>query len=226
MEVKLLNHTPDPVKTVALAARLCYSDKKATELSQNMTSEQIDKLVKKLREMGHESPVEHVSFTFAIQGVSRTLSHQLVRHRIASYSQKSQRYVSETTFEYVIPPSIAGDERALEEYNQLMEQIRQTYKSLAEKVHREDARYILPNACETNLVATFNARSLYNFFKLRCCSRAQWEIRELAKKMLAEVRSAAGILFENAGAQCDIDGTCPEGDMSCGRYKKLLKQES
>lgn len=221
LKVTLINHTPEPEKMVAAAARLCYSSRGATEIRDDLTPEKVDKFLGRLTQMGHFSPTEHVSFTFAIEGISRALSHQLVRHRLASYSQKSQRYVKESNFAYIVPPSIRDNPKALRTYEGAMEQIRAAYQQLVRVVPKEDARYVLPNACETKLVATFNCRSLHNFFSLRCCQRAQWEIRELAEKMLAEVRKVAPRLFALAGPSCDVEGVCYEGDMSCGRAPVL-----
>jgi thymidylate synthase (FAD) len=221
LKVSLINYTPEPERTVAAAARLCYSTAGATELWENFTPEKVDKFLDRLVEMGHLSPTEHVSFTFAIEGVSRSLSHQLVRHRIASYSQKSQRYVREDGFQFIVPPSIRENPRAREIYEETMRLLGENYQLLADIVPKEDARYILPNACETKLVATFNCRSLFNFFRLRCCVRAQWEIRQLATKMLAEVRTVAPRLFSWAGPTCEVEGVCYEGAMSCGKAPLL-----
>lgn len=224
MKVSLIAHTPDPERVVAAAARLCYSPVGATEVLEGLTDEQTARFLDKLAEAGHESPTEHASFTFAIEGVSRALSHQLVRHRIASYSQKSQRYVREDEFEYVTPPSIAAVPEAQELFRRTMAELRRAYSRLAELVPREDARYVLPNACETSLVVTMNARSLKNFFELRCCTRAQWEIRQLAEAMLAEVRRVAPNLFRLAGPTCETRGYCREGRMTCGRLAKAKRQ--
>lgn len=201
MEVKLLRHTPEPEKTVAMSARLCYSPIGAAQLEEKMSDEQAAKLVRKLVEMGHFSTLEHVTFTFAIEGVSRVLTHQLVRHRIASYSQQSQRYVKEHDFETIVPPTIAARPEAKEKFEKLMADIQALYNEFTDEfnIPAEDARYVLPNAAETKIVATFNVRSLMNFFSLRCCNRAQWEIRQLAEKMLAECKKVAPVLFENAG---------------------------
>ncbi len=177
------------------------------------------KLIARLMEMGHLSPIEHASFTFGVEGVSRALTHQLVRHRLASYSQKSQRYVDESNFGYVIPPGIRDNPRARQEYLAVMEQIRRGYALLAATAEKEDARYLLPNACQTSIIVTMNCRSLLNFFERRCCARAQWEIQKLAWKMLALVKEQAPTIFARAGARCDMDGTCPEGAMSCGRWQ-------
>jgi len=218
MRVSLINYTPNPEMLVAAAARLCYSPVGAEKILDDFTSEDAKLFLQKLVKMGHFSPLEHVSFTFAIEGVSRVLSHQLVRHRIgASYSQKSQRYVKEKQFEYVVPPSIQKTPEVEKIFREKMADIQQAYNQLLQYVPGEDARYILPNATETKLVVTFNVRSLYHFFQLRCCMRAQWEIRSLAELMLSEVRKVAPLLFAKAGPKCITDGICLEGDMSCGR---------
>ncbi|MGI6365833.1 MAG: FAD-dependent thymidylate synthase [Bacillota bacterium] len=220
MKVELLNWTPEPENTVAAAARLCYSDAEIAQLTERMQGGKARDLVKRLVEMGHLSPLEHVSFTFGIEGVSRALTHQLVRHRIASYSQRSQRYVLEGNFDYVVPPSIQKNPQAAERYRAIMDELRRGYAQLAALVEREDARYILPNACHTSIIVTMNCRSLLNFFEHRCCQRAQWEIRTLAWSMLRLVREKAPTIFARAGARCDMDGTCPEGPKSCGRWQR------
>ena len=225
LDCKLINHSFNPENIVAMSAKLCYSDKTINQLLNEMPEVNSTKnFIKKLKEMGHLSPFEHITFTFAIEGISRTLSHQLVRHRIASYSQQSQRYVSEHDFEYILPPSIAENDGAKAKFENLMHTIRQTYDELvAMDVPKEDARYVLANATETKIIATFNARSLLNFFSLRCCNRAQWEIRQMAYLMLAEVKKVAPLLFKNAGATCVRTGRCPEGAMTCGKFKEMLK---
>lgn len=216
--VILLAHTPDPERLIAAAARLCYSPSSAEQLMERLTPEKIDDLLQKLVEMGHESPIEHISFSFAIEGVSRSLSHQLVRHRIASYSQQSQRYVKAKQFAYIMPPQIAANEEARQLFEEQMRAAQSAYDRLIELgLEREDARYLLPNACETKLVMTMNARSLQNFFAKRCCMRAQWEIRALAEAMLALVRPIAPQIFAKAGPSCVREGVCHEGAMSCGR---------
>ncbi len=219
MHVQLLAWTDEPERTVSAAARLCYSSDSASELARKMTPEKQASFIEKLVDMGHQSPLEHASFTFAIEGVSRALSHQLVRHRIASYSQKSQRYVEESSFSYITPPSVAASPEARQIFAGQMEHIREAYRRLCEIVPKEDARYVLPNACETKLVATMNARSLLHFFQVRCCRRAQWEIRQLAELMLQEVRRVSPLLFKYAGPRCETEGICPEGELSCGRLK-------
>lgn len=223
MQVKLVRHTPEPERTVAMSARLCYSPIGAAQLEEKISDEHAAKLVRKLVSMGHFSTLEHVTFTFAIEGVSRVLTHQLVRHRIASYSQQSQRYVKEHDFETILPGTIAKNPEAKEKFTKLMVEIQYLYNEFTEMgIPAEDARYILPNAAETKIVCTFNARSLLNFFSLRCCTRAQWEIRMLANKMLEECKKVAPVIFENAGPTCISQGVCHEGEMSCGRLQAIL----
>ncbi|EEG76890.1 FAD-dependent thymidylate synthase [Dethiobacter alkaliphilus] len=224
MHVTLLAYTPDPEKTVAAAARLCYSPEGASTLLDGLTQEKAGRFLNKLVEMGHFSPIEHVSFTFAVEGVSRALSHQLVRHRIASYSQKSQRYVTEDAFAYIVPPSVKENSEAEALFHEQMENIRQAYEKLRAMVHQEDARYVLPNACETKVVFTMNARSLHNFFALRCCNRAQWEIRDLAEAVYREVKKVAPTLFGVSGPACVSEGTCPEGEMTCGEFAAVREK--
>ena len=247
MHVKLLRYTPEPDRTVAMSARLCYSPIGAAELETKMSDKEVAILVRRLGQMGHTSTFEHVSFTFAIEGVSRVLTHQLVRHRIASYSQQSQRYVKEHDFETILPPSLAARPECKKEFQDLCGKIQDLYnkwterhfqaflaageteKAAARKAEKkaiEDARFVLPNACDTKMVVTMNARSLLHFFQLRCCSRAQWEIRALAWEMLRQVKEVAPILFEKAGPTCESDRVCHEGKMSCGRLAKLLAQDA
>ncbi|MCI6086044.1 FAD-dependent thymidylate synthase [Selenomonas sp.] len=224
MKVKLLDYTPEPERVVAMAARLCYSAVGAEELSEKLSDEKVRAMVKKMVKLGHASTIEHVSFTFGVEGVSRVLTHQLVRHRIASYDQQSQRYVAAHGFQYITPPTIAANAEAKAKYDKLIADIRKTYDELtALGIPKEDARYVLANATETKILVTMNARSLLHFFNLRCCYRAQWEIRDLAYKMLAEVKKVAPTLFHNAGASCVNTGRCPEGDMTCGRFAEMMK---
>lgn len=233
MQVKLLNYTPNPEETVAAAARLCYSKDDIGDLLASTEHKDNAKFIDMLAEMRHESPFEHVTFTFGISGISRACSHQLVRHRIASYSQKSQRYVDECRFEYVTPPAIQNNDALKSIYQDTMcliesryDIIRQSLSSEyiesgmapkdAEKKANEDARMVLPNACTTSIIVTMNVRSLWNFFKHRCCNRAQWEIRDVANQMLAMCQTVAPNLFRYAGPTCAVTGKCPEGKMSCG----------
>lgn len=221
INVILLRHTKDPEIAVASAARLCYSKADIPDLMEKMDEEKSNKLLKKLIDLGHESPIEHVNFTFGIEGVSRALTHQLVRHRIASYSHQSQRYVKAEDFDYIVPPSIKKDKKSYEEYTKLMKNISDSYSKLLEIAPKEDARFILPNGAETKIIVTMNARSLKNFFKHRCCMRAQWEIQKLANKMLRLCKETSPILFNNMGPACITQKVCPEGDMSCGIWKNI-----
>ena len=224
VKVKLLDYTPEPERVVAMAARLCYSAVGAEELSERLSDDKVREMVEKMVSLGHASTIEHVSFTFGIEGVSRVLTHQLVRHRIASYDQQSQRYVAAHGFQYVTPHTIEENPAAKEKYDALLLKIRKTYDELMELgIPKEDARYVLANAAETKILVTMNARSLLHFFNLRCCNRAQWEIREMANLMLAEVQKVAPTLFKNAGATCVNTGRCPEGNMGCGKFNEMIK---
>lgn len=247
MNVELLQHTPEPEKIIAAAAKLCYSSSGIDGILDGLDEEKTEKFLKRLMSMGHESPIEHITFTFGIEGVSRSLLAQFTRHRIASYSVKSQRYVKEGQFEFITPPEIENIPEAkaaflkamdddVKAYNELADILFEKHyadmiaagmdegkaKNAAEKKAIEDARYVLPNACETKMIATLNARSLMNFFHHRCCERAQWEIRDLACRMLALAKEVAPTLFSKAGPRC-VNGPCPEGAMSCG--KMLEKRE-
>ena len=271
LKVKIIAHTPEPDKVVAQAGKLCYSAVGVDELTQKLTEEEIARYVNMLASIGHESPLEHVSFTFAIEGISRACTHQIVRHRIASYSQQSQRYVKLEQFEYIIPPAIESNPEAKRIFIETMERDQKAYDELvdllledilidkhaadygscireilkenpdvvpdrskvldlyaekflenyrkAEKQAIEDARYVFPNACETKIVITMNARSLLHFFNVRCCNRAQWEIREMATEMLKECKKIAPALFKKAGPDC-VYGKCGEGKMSCKHPRK------
>ena len=255
LKVSLIAHTPEPEKVVAAAAKLCYSSAGVDDLLAGLSPESSRRFVEKLASLGHESPTEHVSFTFAIEGVSRSLLAQITRHRIASYSVQSQRYVRLDEFEYVTPPAIEQDAEAAGAFRRAMESQGEEYRRIAallrdghirrltqqgmdeaqaarkaEKLAIEDARFVLPNACDTKMIVTMNARSLHNFFRHRCCARAQWEIRALADEMLRLVYPIAPALFASAGPGC-VRGACPEGAMSCGetaamrsKYETLKKE--
>lgn len=224
MLVQLLTHTPDPEQVVAAAARLCYSDASISQLLER-APEQAPKLLRKILDMGHLSVLEHASFTFGIEGISRACSHQLVRHRIASFSQQSQRYVShESPFEAVIPESVADRPELAARLARHLAATHELYRELlAAGIPAEDARFVLPNAAATKLVLTMNARELHHFFALRCCRRAQWEIRAMAKEMLRLAKHAAPLLFAEAGPGC-LRGACPEGAMTCGAAADVRKE--
>lgn len=246
MNVSLLAHTPDAEKTVATAAKLCYSSSDISSLHDGLTDEKTASFIDMLVSIGHESVLEHVSFTFGIEGISRACSHQLVRHRIASYSQKSQRYVNENGFEFVTPPEIQENPEAKAEFERTINLISESYDKIADlltqshrerfiaegmdeksaeskarKLANEDARFILPNACETKIVVTMNVRSLFNFFRHRCCNRAQWEIRAVANEMLRLCLQTAPNIFKYAGPSCVATGKCPEGKMTCGKANEV-----
>ena len=248
MKVELLEHTPNPERVIAAAAKLCYSQVGVDDILEKMTADKCESFINMLMSLGHESPVEHVCFTFAIEGVSRSLLAQLTRHRIASYSVQSQRYVGKENFDYIIPPEIEAIPQAKELFIKAMENDRETYKKLSEllsekhksemlssgidekeadksakKKAQEDARYVLSNACDTKIVMTMNIRSLYNFFALRTCSRAQWEIRELATEMLRLAKGVSPLLFKDAGPSC-VKGACKEGSMTCGKAKQMREK--
>ena len=210
---------------MAAACRLCYSASDIDAIREAIDDHSAARMIGKVLKLGHLSVLEHASFTFAIEGISRACSHQLVRHRIASFSQQSQRYVKMSECEFTLPPSLQSRPEAVERFNGLMDDLQAEYDALLEDgVAAEDARYVLPNAAETKVIMTANARSLLNFFELRLCTRAQWEIRELAGLMLEKVREVAPNIFEVAGPTCDTKGYCQEGEMSCGRAKPLPNQ--
>ncbi len=215
-KVHLLAFTPQPDRTVAAAARLCYSAASASELLEESKDQDISKFISGLRRSGHLSTFEHVSFTFSIDGISRICSHQLVRHRMASYSQQSQRYVSMDNPEYIIPHSIDSNPGLKEAFNEHCNRAHELYLDLiAQGVPKEDARYALPHGWQTRITVTMNARELHHFFALRTCRRAQWEIQELARNMLREVRTVAPLIFAVAGPSCITEGQCRE-TRSCG----------
>lgn len=216
MKVKLLRYTPEPDRMVAIAARLCYSPVGADELEEKLGDEDVNKLVRFVVKSGHLSTTEHICFTFAIEGVSRALTHQLVRHRIASYNQQSQRYVKfRENFEYITPSSINDNHSIKQKFDSFISNIHDFYNQMLEQgIEAEDARYILPNAAETKIIVTMNARELLHFFTVRCCNRAQWEIRDLATRMLKQVKKVSPIVFEKAGPSC-LRGPCPEGKFKC-----------
>ncbi|GAM09550.1 thymidylate synthase ThyX [Geobacter sp. OR-1] len=219
MNISLLQHTPDPEMTVALAARLCYSPVGIDELREKLSRSDIAAFLDKILSLGHQSVLEHVSFTFGIEGISRACSHQLVRHRVASYSQQSQRYVAfkGDDFPRVIPASIAESRLRSDIYDRAMQVASEAYRALVDDgVPAEDARFVLPNAVETKIMVTMNARELLHFFELRCCERAQWEIRAMATEMLRVVKPLAPTIFRDAGPGC-VAGSCPEGTMTCGK---------
>lgn len=222
MLVKLIHHTPDPERAVALAAKLCYSPVTIEALQEKISCDDVEGFLEKIMSLGHQSVLEHASFTFGIEGISRVTTHQLVRHRIASFSQQSQRYVSHAEqFGAVVPPSVAVHPVISERFAAALRSIHTFYAEMIEAgIPAEDARYILPNATETKIMVTMNARELFHFFRLRCCDRAQWEIRAMSVDMLKLVKNIAPTIFRNAGPGC-LNGACPEGRMSCGNAEEV-----
>lgn len=221
MKVKLIAYTPKPDELSAAAAWGCTDHRPSYEILEELDRETAEKVLDMVIPAGHHSVIEHASFTFSVEGVSRALTHQLVRHRMASYSQQSQRYIRFDAPDYVLPPTIQHKEKSKEIFEKAMESVWDTYRHLVEMgIPEEDARYVLPNAAKNNITITMNARELIHFFALRCCIRAQWEIRELACRMLSEVKKVAPKIFEKAGASCVSLGYCPEPE-SCGRAPLL-----
>ena len=231
--VTLIRYTPAPEELVALAGKLCYSPATLEDLAEGVAEKDQTKYLTKLTDMGHLSPIEHASFTFGIEGVSRSLLAQITRHRIASFSVQSQRYVAlgegEGGLDYILPPAIeALGEEAVREFDEQMRTINGWYQNWRQKLGtgeggNEDARFVLPGACETRMMVTMNVRELRHFFSLRMCSRAQWEIRALANEMHRLCMEVAPALFENAGPGC-LRGACPEGEKTCGRMLQIRQE--
>ena len=225
MNVELLQYPEHPERAVATAARLCYAPVGATELMETMPPERVQSVLSTIMKSGHFSTLEHVSYTFAVDGVSRALTHQLVRHRLASFNQQSQRYVKFAgDVEVVKPPTVVAQEDTSRVFDEAIDAVVDAYHKLLDAgVPAEDARYLLPNAAETKIVITMNIRELLHFLSLRCCNRAQWEIREMAWQMLALCKQAAPALFEHAGPAC-VSGPCPEGKSTCGKAAEVREK--
>lgn len=230
LNVALLSCSSGREEIAAMAAKMCYSRASLADMQERISSADQAGFLEGILSTGHLSVVEHVTFTFGIEGVSRVLLAQLTRHRIASFSVQSQRYVSyQKGFNYIVPPQIAAlGQGAQEEYERQMAQVHAWYLGWQERLAKgekgnEDARFVLPNACETKLVLTMNVRELLHFFSLRCCNRAQWEIHHLADEMLRLCRQEAPVLFAGAGPGC-VRGACPEGGKTCGRIKEVREK--
>jgi len=219
VNVRLLACTQNADIICAAAGRSCYSESPSADL---LGMKDHERVLANIVGMGHHSVVEHAVFTFSVDGVSRALTHQLVRHRIASFSQQSQRYVPLKEPTYVVPETVKADPKTLELYEDTMRAIWDAYGKLSESIPAEDARYLLPNGCTTNITITMNARELHHFFSQRCCERAQWEIRELAERMLALCMETSPVIFKDAGPPC-MRGPCPEGKLSCGHPRRPNK---
>lgn len=237
MKVTLLAYTPNPADIAEIGAKTCYSEKSPLEIEPTEDK----KTLKRAINSGHGSVLEHAVFTFGVEGVSRALTHQLVRHRVASFSQQSQRYVAtdETNLkgQFILPESFATafeaegqNGKGFDKDGCLETTVNFFFSELEDLIRRarengipeEDIRYFYPNGLVTNIVITMNARELLHFFSLRCCTRAQWEIRELANSMLNICKEVCPEIFGEAGASCAQLGYCPE-DKSCGKVKTLVE---
>ena len=226
MKVKLVQMTQNPIEVMWTAARTCYSAKSPIELWEDSATTPTDKkwnLVKKVLDSGHQSIAEHVYFTFAIEGVNRALTHQLVRHRIGVvYSQQSQRYVNEKNgFEFEVPQSIQKIDELHNEFYALMQHIQNFYnKAIEYDIKPEDARSVLPNAALSNITLSINLRELIHVCNLRLCTRAQKEIRDLFGLIVKEVKGVDERLASYLVPQCEVHGVCFE-DKCCGRKPKF-----
>jgi thymidylate synthase (FAD) len=226
MKVKLLACTKNPEQVVVAAIRQCYSSVGAKELKQKTDLETRTRLIKQIMSSGHTSTLEHAQFTFAVEGISRITEIQLVRHRLASYSVQSGRYVKRKQAKYTIPPAVEKDKKLLAKYKKYLDKANGFYNELLELgLAAEDARYVQPQSLQTKVVVSMNARALLHFFSLRCCRRAQWEIQELANRMLHEVKKVAPTIFENSGPSCQSEKICWEGNLSCGLWKNIKGAE-
>lgn len=230
LHVTLIAHTPEPEKVIAMASRTCYSPLDLAGLKDKAETADNAAYIRRVLASGHTSVIEHASFTFGIEGVSRTLLAQITRHRMASFSVQSQRYVSnagQEVFDFVMPPRIrALGPEAEEKFLSQMKTMQGWYDEWSELLGEgsaEDARFVLPGAAATRMTMTMNARELLHFFSLRMCNRAQWEIRELAWQMYALVYPPAPSVFENAGPGC-AHGACPEGKRSCGKADEVRRR--
>jgi len=222
LKVELVSNTNNPEITCAKCASVSWRRKGLKDLTLNQARE----IIRRILKYGHESVIEHASFTFFVEGVSRSLTHQLVRHRIASYTQQSMRYVDLTGLEryFVKPESISKNQNLEKLFDDLMAKCKDAYDLLREKeIPPEDARSVLPIATQTKIAITMNARELRHFFAMRCCLRAQWEIRQLANRILKICKSVAPSLFENVGPSCVRLGYCPEGELTCGKLEQILE---
>ena len=222
LRVELVSYTKDPEMTCAKCASVSWRRKDMKHL----TLDQAREIVKRVLGYGHESVIEHASFTFFVEGVSRSLTHQLVRHRIASYTQQSMRYVDLTKSEgyFLKPESILENQELSKLFDEIMTKCKAVYDLFREKgIPPEDARFVLPIATQTKIALTMNARELRHFFELRCCLRSQWEIRQLANKILKLCKEIAPSLFERAGPSCVKLGYCPEFELTCGKLEQVLE---
>ena len=234
MKVTLIGMTASTVEdctasdVMYTAMSQCYNESFDMERAKEMDESTKNKITKAVLGSGHHSVSEHLNFTFLIENVSRALTHQLVRHRIASYSQRSGRYTGlEDGDWYVIPPTIAKKPEAVKLYVDTLSSVKDAYLTLTNEmdIPKEDARFLLPNGQFTNIAVTMNCRTLKNFFGERLCNRAQWEIRAIAKEMAKICKEKLPVVFEDAKfayAKCEQFGYCPENKMhNCGKMKTL-----
>jgi len=221
IEVRVVNYTPNPELQIAIAARSCIEDKNYEFIKDELKQKDIERIIKTVILKNHLSVLEHANFTFSISGVTRILTHQLVRHRIASYSQLSQQRTDSSELKFSTPPDIKNREDLLIEYEELLNQCRELYKRLIERgISFGSARYVLPSSFETKIVATLNARSLFNVFAQRECQKEDWEFRLVARMMHVELMKISPFIFKYAGPLCQTKGVCPEGKrvFECGGY--------
>lgn len=220
IQVKLVNHTPNPELTVAVAARACIRNLDYEAIRAELSHEDVQRILKSLIEKNHHSPLEHASFTFIISGVSRVLTHQLVRHRIASHSQLSQQRTNSSRLQFTTPPEIQQYPELAEEYQDIMKRCQELYRHFVRSgVSKGSARYVLPSAFNTRIVTTINARSLLNLLAQRECEVEDWEFREVALLMHSELMKVAPDIFQSAGPLCVTRDHCPEGEkgLKCSR---------
>lgn len=223
MKVRLIAHTPEPERLIAAAARLCYSDRLVSDLMSSLHSDEVARLVRMLKRTGHLSPLEHVSFTFSVEGLSRAALAQFTRHRMASFSVQSQRHIKSTHAGWIVPPAIDGDEAARHEFERLVQASADSYdRLLAMGIKREDARFCLPQAAPTSLIVTMNARELLWVARLRMCHTSQWEVRRVVAHMARLARAAAPVLLERIGPPCRQEGRCSEHS-PCALLSRLTR---
>lgn len=217
--VEMVSAPDNTLKTVYVACRTCYSEQYPQEIwNDDYSDEKMLKLLTKVMSSGHHSTLEHCQYVFAVSGISRACSHQLVRHRHMSFSQKSQRYVTETSqFEYITPPAIANSE-FVDEYNAFMVKIQDFYSRMVESgIKAEDARFVLPNATSTSMILSLNLREFIHLAGLRLCTNSQHEIRKLVQKMVDLAIEKDRWLDEYLVPKCEVLGYCNE-IKSCGKF--------
>lgn len=217
IQVKLISYPEEAELIAKMAGLICYSGEKVFEEIKEKASIKPDEYLAAIVKSGHLSIIEHNVFVFYVSGLSRVTSHQLVRKRIASFSQQSQRYVNAENFDYITPEKIKNSDFH-KDYTRIVKETHELYQKMVDNgINKEDARYILPNATSTQMIVSMNAHALIDLLVRRLCIRSQWEIQELAERMLEEVTKVAPTIFRNLGAFCDFYGYCPENSHSCGK---------